>query len=910
MSSYKRSFRRSTKKAVSTMLVTAMCLGGGTAAFADEVQPSAATTATTTAASLIFSDVKDGFWAEKHIYKLAAEGIILGDAGKFRPGDSVTQQEAITMAIRFMNLESKLGDGSGATTDLKVGNYFKPYLELALSQKLIDKTEEVKATGANESWGEKKASREWIAKLLVRALGKDTEAKAAAGASTGFADQASISSSARGYVNVAVQLQLTNGVEGNKFDPLGKVTRAQLATFFSRGGEYVTPGYSNVYEGIVTELTDNKLTLYADGKMKSFSLDSRSVYFTKDSETKTTKSALQLYTKVLAVDKVGSAAYVEVRDSKQQLESTEGTLLKKLPGNKLLVLVNNEAITYTYDSNTSFIDRNGNPISIDNVTEDSTIVVQRETFSSEKKPVIVQVKSAIVNKSGNGTVDAVSLSDKTVRIKDSSGNAETFKFDDRSVFVYQNQLLNNAGEIQAGASVKYTVENSVLTRLEITQGMERTVTGTLLSIDGDKLISYTNASGKAEIKSLADKPVVVINGIADATLDDLIADVNGGDKVELTINPDDQITKIVVTGRQSEQLSDLTVVKYEAKYKALMVVDSAKKVHAFTLDDKTKVEYNTTTPTLSGAESLLSEGRKISVTHIGDRVLSLSIVYKYEGTFLTVDTTAKKISILLPNGKTAVVPYQGTAPSIEMYGKSGATLADLKVGDPVTAVLTTNQDALQTLAVKKSVQFEVVSVNTSNSRIRATADGITRDFYVDKATLLADNGTAIKVSDIQAGQTINVNFSGLTATSLQVVKLTLGKILSVDGSALTVKPFSGSSESFSLTAGVKVVRGTSVSTGTTSLTTSDHVEVRKGTDGSIIVNVLTPLERKVSRYNTITKELQVWRSDLTDNNYRFTITPEVYIHQGDTTLSVQSLQENDKIVLYFNGDKLVEVEKQ
>lgn len=139
MASYKRTFQRSTRKAVSAMLVTAMCLGGTTAAFAEKTP--AATTSQNVAAVSLFSDVQSGFWAEKHIYKLAAEGILLGDAGKFRPGDSVTQQEAITMAIRFMNLDSQLGNGAGAPADLKVGNYFKPYLELALSKNLINKNE-------------------------------------------------------------------------------------------------------------------------------------------------------------------------------------------------------------------------------------------------------------------------------------------------------------------------------------------------------------------------------------------------------------------------------------------------------------------------------------------------------------------------------------------------------------------------------------------------------------------------------------------------------------------------------------------------------------------------------------------------------------------------------------------------
>ncbi|MNI13455.1 hypothetical protein D3C73_666830 [compost metagenome] len=436
------------------------------------------------------------------------------------------------------------------------------------------------------------------------------------------------------------------------------------------------------------------------------------------------------------------------------------------------------------------------------------------------------------------------------------------------------------------------------------------MTGTLLSVEGDKLLSFVNSSGKAEIKALADKPTVVINGIVDPKLEDLIADVKGGDKVELTINTDDQITKIVVTGRQSEQLSDLTVVKYEPKYRALIVVDSSKKVQTYTVDDKTKVEYNSATPTLSGAESLLTEGRRISMTHIGERVLSLQVIYKYEGTYVSTDTTNKKVVIKLSNGGNVTLPYQGNTPSIEMYRKGTVNVTDLKVGDGVTALLSTNQDAIQTLLVKSAIQFEVVSVDTSKSRIRAVSDGIIHDFYVDKATLISENGNGIKVSDIQIGQTINVAFNGNTAASVQVVKLTVGKLTNVDGSTVTVKPFAGTQESFSLANGVQVVRGSSVSTGVTSLTTSDRVEVRKGTDGILIIKVLSPMERKFSRYDGATKEILVLRSDLTDNKYRFAVTPETYIHEGDTTISVQSLKENDKIVLYFNGDKLVEVEKQ
>lgn len=917
MSSYKRKIQRNMNRAVSTMLVTALCLSGGTAVFADQAQEGASQPQTQTpvqnqdtSSFQLFSDVKSGFWAEKHIYKLASEGIILGEAGKFRPGDSVTQQEAITMAIRFMNLNSKLSSGENAPKELAIGNYFKPYVELALEQKLIDKTEEIASTGEKEEWGKKPASREWIAKILVRALNKEADAKAAAGTSTGFADESSISTAARGYVNVAVQLDLTKGVEGNKFNPRGNVTRAQLATFFSRGGEHVNPGYDNVFEGIVTSLKDDTMTLFVNGGARSFKLDNRSVYFTKDSETKASKAVLQLYTKVLVVDKIGSAAYVEVRDANQQLEKTEGTLLRVLNGNRLLTLVNNDSVTYTYDANTMFLDQDGNPIKAENLTPDSTIEIQRETYSVEKKPVIVQIKSAIVNKSGNGVIEDFDLTKKTIKIRETSGAEETFKYDDNTMIVYQDQVLNNLGELQKGALAEFTVKNNVLTKLEVTQGIERTVTGTLLSIEGKSLISFTNTNGKDEIKRLAEKPYIFIDGIAEPTLDDLIADVKGGDKVKLTINPEEQVTKIEVTGRQSEAIGAVSVVNYVPKYKALTVVDSAKKVHAFTLDEKTKVEYNSSNPTLEGAESLLTEGRRISLTSIGDRVLSLQVIYKYEGTYLSTDTVKKKVMILQADGSKIEVPYQGTSPAVSIYGKTSASYTDLKVGDPVTAILSTNQDALQTLAVKKTMQFEITNVNINNSRIRALGDNVSREFYVDQATLFGDNGAGIKVHDLKVGQTINVTFSGYTASSVQVVKLTLGKVEQVDGSVLKLKKFDGTSESFQLVNGVKVVRNGSVSAGISNLSDKDHVEVRKDTDGSLLVKVLTSMERQVSRYNSLTKELSVLRSSVADNNFRFPINDDIYIHQGDTTLSVQSLKENDKIVLYFNGDKLIEIEKQ
>lgn len=77
----------------------------------------------------------------------------------------------------------------------------------------------------------------------------------------------------------------------------------------------------------------------------------------------------------------------------------------------------------------------------------------------------------------------------------------------------------------------------------------------------------------------------------------------------------------------------------------------------------------------------------------------------------------------------------------------------------------------------------------------------------------------------------------------------------------------------------------------------------------MIISVFSQLNRTFARYESATNEILTKRATLTDN-YTFGLAPNVYIHQGDTTLSVQSLKENDNIIMYFNNGKVVEIVKQ
>ncbi|MCG7385921.1 S-layer homology domain-containing protein [Paenibacillus sp. ACRRY] len=901
------------KKVVSAVLAGMMALSAGGAAMAAESteaeQSQTAAVSNTTAPAGLFSDIKVGYWAEKHVYKLANQGILLGNNGLFRPGDAVTQQEAVTMAIRFMNQEGQLNDSTATAlpTNMEVGNYFKPYVALALQLGLIDKTEESTADVTKTTWGQKPASREWITKLLIRSLNKEAEAKAQNSQSTGFADDASISEDGKGYVNLAVSLELAKGVEGNKFNPTGSVTRAQLATFFSRGEALTDTAYPNTYTGYVTGLKDGQISLLVDGKVTNFMVNSSTPYFTKDSETRVTEPNVKLYTKVQVVGAAGNAAYVEVIDATPQVESVEGTFARSLSGNKIGIFVGENYETYGYDEATAFIDQNGNTIKLADITADSIIEVQRETFSADKKTVAIRVKSGIVNKSDSGVIAEVSTTGKTIKFTNAAGTTEQFTYGDNLIIRYQDRILSLA-ELKAGSTVKYTVKDSVLQTIELSQGVEQSVRGTLVEIGGNQsTLTFKREGGSLEAKLLAENPEVVINGIQDASLSDLITDATNGDQVELTLNGEDRVTRIQVIGRQMEPMNGASVVSYNSKTKVLTVLDSNKKPFVFTLDDKTKLDYNTTKPTLAGLESLLNEGRKLDLTYVGTRALSVKVIYKYEGTLSGMDTNKKTISVLSGN-QTITVPYS-TVPAVEIYNKSGAGLSDLKIGDKVTVTLGSNQDYVQKVSLNTVAQFEVVSVET-NGRVRVKSDSLTSQFYVDQAVLTGESGQTITASQLTAGNLINVTFEGTTPKAVQVVKRTLAEVASVDANSVTLKLFNGQSETVAVSGAVKVIKSGSTLTTLNSLTVGDRVEMTKDTDNSTRFRVMTIMSKQFWSYDGVGNQILVKRESTSDTNYRFALGTGVFVHQGDNTLSVQSLKDNDNIVLYLLNNVVMEIQKQ
>ncbi|CAM3896633.1 S-layer-like y domain-containing protein [Cohnella lubricantis] len=365
-----------------------------------------------------FSDVASGHWAEKWISKLAAQGLLIGNNGLFSPNDSLSREQAVLIAIRFMGLEDKV-DVNGIVAlpgTIDVDNYYKPYINYAFQQKLLNVTEEANLANNEQGkkWGSAPATREWMAKLLVRAVGKEADATAQAGVATTFADNSFIDTSLLGFVNAAVSNKLMNGVDGNRFDPKSSLTRAMAATVFGRAETLAPVAYDGQVTGTLMSFDVNHLTVLPDnGQQVSYLLNENTVYSHLDSEKIAGQEVLKQYGKVTVIGSGGAAQYVEQIDDNAAVRTVSGKIVLIKPG-ELTLRVNDSLETYPYDISTPPVvkDAAGTALTTASLTEGSTVSLKVDTIPSSGKIISIDVaKASIV-----GTLESVNKTDKTLKL--------------------------------------------------------------------------------------------------------------------------------------------------------------------------------------------------------------------------------------------------------------------------------------------------------------------------------------------------------------------------------------------------------------------------------------------------------------------------------------------------------------
>lgn len=173
-----------------------------------------------------FTDV-GGHWAKQAIGQAVEKGIVSGyPDGSFRPDGTVTRAEFAVMLARTLglNTEQRSGANSPRTDDEHWPSWASGSIAALIDRAIIQGY----PNGRFEPG--QTLNRAEIAAIVVRAL----ELPAAQSATTAYADDQDIPLWARPYIAAATEAGIVQGRSGQRYEPVGTLTRAEAVTLIVR----------------------------------------------------------------------------------------------------------------------------------------------------------------------------------------------------------------------------------------------------------------------------------------------------------------------------------------------------------------------------------------------------------------------------------------------------------------------------------------------------------------------------------------------------------------------------------------------------------------------------------------------------------------------------------------------------
>lgn len=176
-----------------------------------------------------FQDIGQFYqWAKDGIEALAEKGIIKGTGdGKFGPEKSLTRGEFATIMTKALKLKPN-GNYKGTFKDVKKGDWFTPYVELAATQGLI-KGYEDHTFRPNE-----KVSRQEMVVVVIQGMGLENEVKTRTGDKMTFKDKDQIPYWVIGSAEIAEEKGLLDNISVGYFGGKKASNRAEAAVIVYR----------------------------------------------------------------------------------------------------------------------------------------------------------------------------------------------------------------------------------------------------------------------------------------------------------------------------------------------------------------------------------------------------------------------------------------------------------------------------------------------------------------------------------------------------------------------------------------------------------------------------------------------------------------------------------------------------
>ncbi|NPV27389.1 MAG: S-layer homology domain-containing protein [Firmicutes bacterium] len=517
-----------------------------------------------------FSDVQGVPWAQKYIVRMKIRGIVSGyEDGTFKPNQTIKQAEALIMAVRELGWESEaqgLINSANLSLPKKIAlqnipSFARGYVAVAVRSGLID------ADGGNFQWANP-ATRAWTCQLIVRMLGKDEEAKAAAQRQMTFTDNSAIPAWARGYIYVAQNLGIVTGYPDQTFQPNLPMTRAEMVTVLSRAEQYLNVT-NYVVAGTVENVYTNRLTVRdGSGRVSSYNLADGGWVFIGDRRGTLSDLWTGDPVRLILVSPEEAGMVEAYAASGQSRTKFSGQVVLVNQGQQIITLRNSagELKIYSVPSSVEVVSTDGRRLGLSALQPGDEVEVWVDNYQ-----VVKLISSRTISNVITARVISINHDEDVITVRTNEGELIAAYVTSRTAI----QVDGDDGElsdIDIGDTVELTLDGQRVLTLEVGDNDINTVKGEVVRVDTSNwTLRLEDQDGDRTTYDVDRDVDIEIPGyshpdLSDIEVGDQVSVRLRGDKiVEIRVNSDDE-DEIVQVTRVDEDNYTLRVKDIDGDY--------------------------------------------------------------------------------------------------------------------------------------------------------------------------------------------------------------------------------------------------------------------------------------------------------------------------------------------------------
>lgn len=854
-----------------------------------------------------YKDVSTSHWGIKHIVKMNVRGVVAGyPDGTFQPDIGVTQLEALLMAIKNMGADAEIARiDPNQNLAIKVPEWaeknLKKELLFALEKNLIIASE-------NNFVAESNASRAWMTQLMVRMIGKDSEAKTMANQISSFSDASSIPGWANAYINAAMHYNLISGYPDNTFKPSNSITRAQAVTLLSRSEKYLGLD-DTVRQGPIKYLSGSQITILNNNEEKTYGLSSATWFFDQN-DRPLSGSGLKVDNNInYIVDKNNNIKYIDIStassikpepESKPDYASKiDGKVLTTLPNERVIVVQDKEdkIHTLTLAVNGNCYDQNGNIFDFENISAG----FQVELRINEDGRINTIIIAGEASQSNTGVIHTIESDSQLIILKSKLGTFSTYRYDERTQVLIGEQRFPRVLDLRVGDEVKIKDEGNYASEIELLKAQqEMSISGQIVLISTEKNLLVVQSNNVNYTFELTNDAKITIPGLSHP----LLADLTTSDQVNIQIT-NGKAASITVSNRSVQNTLNGKVV----------AIDSPKAILIIRTDNDELKSYEIA----HIAEIIINDRKNSSITDIrvdmkvhfellNNKIIFLENRNTYEGHIASLNIDRRLLTL---RNKNAEAQTYIISPNIDVYIEdiSRAKLEDLKLNDYIEIKVT--NDLITRINAERTIVYEILEVYASTKRLHVkSSERSSKNLYLDRSyEMMAIGAVYPDISKFNNGDSIEVTYLGDKIHKIILIPSVYGEISAINTytGAISVKAYDGKHHTFYFTSNSEVVDGSKKSTTLNSLAIGDRIRIIESIGNKTSFYLMTKISGRFRSLSDSNDYIYITRDS---RQVYYYLASQVKLHSEKEILTFRNLKMHDILDLYTLDNLVYEIYKR